>query len=68
MRNRLISRQFVTPLLPICSPAGEREPRKVTYAALGWVAVERYNERTAVRVPELVGDHVSQQATAAWHG
>src|SRR5215218_1939743 len=62
VQNAPISRRFVTPLLPICAPTGEREPHLVAHPALRGVPVEPLNERAAVRMPELVGDYMRRQS------
>ena len=58
LRQPSISRRFVTSLLPIRTPSGEREANLVAHPALRRVPVEPLNERAAVRMPELVGDYM----------
>ncbi len=62
MRNPATSRRFPLRPLTICTPTGEREPHLVAHPTLRRVAVEPLHERAAVRVPELVRDHVRRQA------
>jgi hypothetical protein len=61
-RNTAISRHFDRPLLPICTPTGEREPHLIAHPALRGMPVEPLNERAAIRMPELVGDYVRRQS------
>ena len=45
------------------SAPGERAAQLVAHAALGRMPVEALDERAAVGVTELVGDHLRRQAT-----